>query len=341
MWKCDHVPVIILVSFLLMDAAGIHCQETDVRQKNHVLSEISAETALFHDAFDNARSKIKHLMKETGVASIVVAVAKEGKIIWEEGFGWANKEKEIEAAPHIMYPIASITKSMTATALMILVERGLIELDKPANDYLGESKLVSYVDDPREATVGRLLYHTAGLPMHWNIFRKIGPVRRPGMEVSIKRYGFLVTAPGERYHYSNFGYGVLGYIISRVSGKSYAKFMKEEVFEPLGMTQTSVLTDSGMNAPVAQIYTMRGKPILPFEPGPSKQIILTFSIPYCLNSSKCCSEKSNEPIKPSSSTSKVRNIKSTFFKGFILKYSAAASTTATPVALSIAPSLSF
>lgn len=96
------------------------------------------------------------------LASIAVAVAHGGKIIWEESFGWADREKMIAATPQTMYSLASISKPITATGLMTLVERGAIDLDKPANEYLGTGKLTGHAGEATGATVRRVLSHTAG-----------------------------------------------------------------------------------------------------------------------------------------------------------------------------------
>jgi len=215
--------------------------------------------------FDKVRSKIIDLIRETQVASISVAVAKNGRIIWEEAFGWANREKRIKATPHTMYSLASISKPMTATGLMILAERGLVDLNKPVNNYLGSAKLVAYEGKSSNATVKRVLHHTSGLPLHWHFFYENEPYCRPNMDETIRRYGILVSAPGEIYQYSNLGYGILDYIISRVSGKSYAQFMRSEVFLPLGMTHTSVGVGSGLEDYVAQRYDADQKPIPFYE----------------------------------------------------------------------------
>ncbi len=217
------------------------------------------------DRLKDVRAKIAAVLDSTGVASITVAVAEDGKIVWEEGFGSANREEGVEATPLTMYHLASISKSFTATGLMVLVERGLVDLDRPANEYLGEAKLTAFAGRADDATVKRILFHTSGLPMHWNIFEVGGHYQQPDMDESIKRYGILVTAPGERYCYSNFGYGILDRIIARVSGSDYADFMKEEVFAPLGLTRTSVLVDSNMIDHVARMYDENHQPMGPCD----------------------------------------------------------------------------
>src|SRR5579872_3301782 len=90
---------------------------------------------VFADQFDSVRDFIHRRITETQTPSITVAVACDGKIIWEEGFGWADREKRIAANEHTMYSMASISKPFTATGLMTLVERKRIDLDRPVNQY--------------------------------------------------------------------------------------------------------------------------------------------------------------------------------------------------------------
>jgi CubicO group peptidase (beta-lactamase class C family) len=187
--------------------------------------------------------------------------------VWEEGFGSANREREIRATPHTMYSLASISKPITATALMVLVERGLVDLDKPVNDYLGEEKITGYAGDASGATVRRIASHAAGLPLHYQFFLENESYLRPAMAETIKRYGILITRPGEKYQYSNIGYGILERVIERVSGKSYAAFLAEEVFNPLSLREMAVPTgsaeESGSPQPWAVRYWDRKTP-LPF-----------------------------------------------------------------------------
>ncbi len=206
------------------------------------------------DRFQAARRAIDEILKNTGASGVAVAVAKNGKIVWEEGFGTLGRQSDSPVTPETMFAVASVTKALTATGLMILVDRGLIDLDKPANTYLGAGKLIACAAGAPAATVRDLIYHRSGLPMHWNIFFADRPRRLPDMDESIARYGILTRPPGEAYCYSNFGYGVLGHIIARASRKPYADFMKQDVFEPLGMTRTLVLTEADRPENMAAKY---------------------------------------------------------------------------------------
>jgi CubicO group peptidase (beta-lactamase class C family) len=213
------------------------------------------------DSFDSVRASIRKSIEGGQVPSIAVAVARDGKIIWEEGFGMADREKKRASTPNTLYSLASISKPITATGLMILKERGKIDLDRPINTYLGESKLKGWAWSADEATVRRVANHTSGLPLHYQFFYVDEPYRRPAMDETIRRYGNLVTKPGETYEYSNLGYGVIDYVISRISGKPYKQFMREEVFEPLGLKNMSVDIVPGREAEYAARYATDGSPI--------------------------------------------------------------------------------
>jgi CubicO group peptidase (beta-lactamase class C family) len=215
------------------------------------------------DRFDAVRAFIRQELVAQGVASLAVAVAQEGALLWEEGFGWADRERRLPADAHTPYSLASISKPLTATGLMILVERGAVDLDRPINDYLGPAKLVGRAGDAAGATVRRVANHTAGLPLHYHFFPEDEQHPRPPMEETIRRYGVLVSAPGERYQYSNLGYGLLDHLIARVSGRSYAAFMRREVFLPLGMTRSSVGIGPGLEPFAAARYGEGGER-LPF-----------------------------------------------------------------------------
>lgn len=196
--------------------------------------------AAANDPFEQVREMIRKALVEEQVPSIAVGVARNGKIIWEEGFGWADRENRLAATEHTMYSLASVSKPLTATGLMVLVERKQIDLDRPVNDYLGDAKLKAWVGNASDATVRRVANHSAGLPLHYQFFYEDEPYKAPPMDETIRRYGNLVWAPGETYEYSNLGYGILGYIIERVSGRSLSDFVRQEVFLPLGMSRSSL-----------------------------------------------------------------------------------------------------
>jgi CubicO group peptidase (beta-lactamase class C family) len=213
------------------------------------------------DRFATVRGTIRRFLDSTGTASVAVAVAKDGKIVWEEGFGWANRERRIRADQHTMYSLASISKPITATGLMVLADRGLVDLDRPANDYLGLGKLTGLAGDAAQATLRRVLSHTAGLPLHYQFYYADRGYPPPSMDETIARYGNLVFPPGRLHEYSNLGFGIIDHIIARVSGQTYPDFMRTEVFLPLGLTRTSIDIGPGLEPYAAERYDDRQRPI--------------------------------------------------------------------------------
>lgn len=202
-----------------------------------------------------------NIVKKGKTPSISVTVAKNGEILWEESFGWAVREKMIPATSQSMYSIASTTKPMTVTGLMILKENGKISLSESVNTYIAPAQLTAYEGDASSATVKHLMTHTAGLPMHYKYYYEDEPYREPGMTESIRRYGILVQPPGDYFEYSNFGYGILDYIIEKVSGQTFPEYMKNEVFLPLRMTHSSVHIDPGLEKYAATRYDEDNAPI--------------------------------------------------------------------------------
>jgi CubicO group peptidase (beta-lactamase class C family) len=164
-----------------------------------------------------------------------VLVAENGKIIYKDAFGLANREWEIPNSTDTKFMIGSISKPITATLMLILVQKGYVSLDKTIEDYLPEFK-----NRPAaKVTIRQLLNHTSGMP-NYDVIKDFFPkISRQsyGREDYLKIYrdSALAFVPSTRYMYSNWGYFTLGYIIEKVTGKSYAEAMKDEIFSKLKM----------------------------------------------------------------------------------------------------------
>ena len=110
------------------------------------------------------------------------------------------------------------------------------------------------------------MQHRTGLPLHWQFIYENEPYQRPTMEETIFRYGIVVRPPGEAYNYANLDYGVIEYLIERMSGLSYEDFMRREVFVPLGLPHTAVGPTPDLRDVTAALYD-RGKrlPFMDFD----------------------------------------------------------------------------
>lgn len=221
-----------------------------------------AGSAQAADRFDAARASIRQQMVAENIPAVSVALSKKGKVLWEEGFGWADKEQRIAATEHTVYSLASLSKPITVTGLMTLVQAGKIDLDRPVNDYLGDAKLKVWIGDEQAVTVRRVVDHTSGIVGGGSqFFYGDDRFSTPSMEQTIARYGNVVRPPGERYEYSGIGYGLLGHVIERTSGKSLADYLRSEVFMPLGMTHSSMDLDARLEPYQAIRYDRTGQPI--------------------------------------------------------------------------------
>lgn len=220
--------------------------------------------------FSEVRKLIQAQMAARKIPSISVAVARHGKIVWEEAFGFADKENGVAANQDTMYYVASVTKTFTATALKVLEERKQIDLDRPINDYIKPMSVSSPLWNPKEATVRRVATHMAGLTTFGrNCWADQGNCRISAEE-TIGRYGILFWPPGDHFDYSNLGYGILGEAIRQVSGKSYADFMHDEVFLPLGMSRASVGVGPGLEKYAAVRYSSaNGRRLIAYSASPA------------------------------------------------------------------------
>jgi len=166
-----------------------------------------------------------------------VLVAQEGKIVYQKGFGLAQIDKNIPITPETTFRIGSVTKQFTASAILKLVEEGRLALD---------DKLSKFIPDfPRgdEVTIHHLLTHTSGIHSYTNVpdfMEKVTePIEPDTLVNKIKTFDYDFN-PGDQWIYNNSGYFLLGYIIEKVSGKSYEAFLKQAFFESLGMENTGV-----------------------------------------------------------------------------------------------------
>jgi CubicO group peptidase (beta-lactamase class C family) len=139
----------------------------------------------------------------------------------------------VRATSKTPFALASVSKSITATAIMQLFERGRLNLDTPVNDYLGSAKVHSPRWNAAESTVRRVMSHTGGLT---TFTRWCGSHHSAcNLDREIRDYGILVWRPGEIFDYSNLGFGILGDVVARVSGSDYDSYLKKNIFTPLGM----------------------------------------------------------------------------------------------------------
>jgi CubicO group peptidase (beta-lactamase class C family) len=183
------------------------------------------------------------------VPSLAVQVTRQGRPIWAEAFGHADLEARRPATLESIYKIASVSKPFTVSALMTLVDRGIVDFDAPANQYLKAAKLRAFRGRADQMTLRRLANHTSGLPIHEILFYDRAPRLPPGD--TLARYGFAAWEPGTRFVYSNLGTATLGFVSSEVSGKNWPRFMHDAILDPLGLKSTFAEIVPGEEAAIA------------------------------------------------------------------------------------------
>ena len=164
-----------------------------------------------------------------------VLIAKKGKVLLSKGYGMANYELDVPNTPQTKFHLASVSKSFTAAAILMLEERGLLNV----NDSL--KKFIPDYPNGDKITVHHLLTHTSGIANVNNLpdyDAKSRFPQTPASLVEMFKNTPLIMQPGERYNYSNSNYNLLAYIIEKVSGKTYGEFLKENIFQPLAMKDT-------------------------------------------------------------------------------------------------------
>ena len=183
-------------------------------------------------------------------------VAKDGKVLFAKGYGLANAEHEVPNTLETKFRLGSITKQFTATAVLILQDQGKLKVQDPVGKYLSESPKAW-----EKVTIHHLLTHTSGIPSYTDDPSYEKSMTQPETVSSmIARFKdkTLEFEPGSKFHYDNSGYFLLGAIVEKVSGKSYETFLKEAIFEPIGMTNTGYDQHATVLARRASGYERKG-----------------------------------------------------------------------------------
>ncbi|MHB8139199.1 MAG: serine hydrolase domain-containing protein [Smithellaceae bacterium] len=212
-----------------------------------------------------ARSEIWKAINNGKCGSATAAIMVDGKIVYAEGFGMADRKKSIPVTAATLFNIGSISKVYVAAAVMLLVDDGKVLLDKPVTDYLPEFKMAD--DRYKEITVRMLLNHTSGMPGTEGSnsfgFKYDDSVKKETIDTLSRAR--LKHAPGAMAVYCNDGFTLAEMIIERVSRGRYIDFLEKRIFKPLGLKNTSVGVGEIKGKPVASYYDPKTGEIHPHE----------------------------------------------------------------------------
>lgn len=188
-------------------------------------------------------------MARQDLVGLSLAVIHRGRIILERGYGFANLEHRVPAAPETIYQSGSVGKQFTAGAVMLLVEEGRLGLEDPVTRFFPDAP-ASW----RQVTIRHLLTHTSGAGDYPDDFDFRRDYTEAEMVAMVLAQPFMF-APGAEWRYSNLGYVLLGAIIRAASGQFYGDFLAERIFRPLGMTTARVISEADLVPNRAAGYT--------------------------------------------------------------------------------------
>jgi D-alanyl-D-alanine carboxypeptidase len=202
---------------------------------------------------ERVRAAVEQVIARPDAVGLSVAVARGDEIIVDAGFGKADLEWNMPADENAVFRIGSVTKQFTAAAIMKLAEQGKLSLDDSLSGYVRE-----FDTGGRRVTIRQLLNHTSGVPSYTSqpeFMSKFAP-----RELSDEELLTIVAGvdfdfePGEKWNYSNTGYYLLGMVAAKASGKPFGAFLRDEFFEPLGLSRTYYGADRAIVPHRAQGY---------------------------------------------------------------------------------------
>ncbi|MCC6372830.1 MAG: beta-lactamase family protein [Bacteroidia bacterium] len=231
--------------------------EPDKAAPAKVSSNLSREQKAVSDKLD----ALFNQFYKSGIFNGTVLVAKGGKILFKKTLGLSDKKNHELLTDSSMFQLASVSKVITATAVLMLHEREMLDIKKEFKHY--------FPDFPYEGvTVKDLLDHRSGLPNYLYVLNR--ELYIPNYQMTnADMYKYLIskrakryTKPDYRFNYSNTNYALLGLLVEKISGKAFSQFLKDELFTPLGMKHTATIRDIDLNdAKTTKPYDTRWRPV--------------------------------------------------------------------------------
>lgn len=197
-------------------------------------------------------------IKDKHIPSLAIGVVKDGKVVLSKAFGYADVESKKPATDSTIYQMGSVTKMLTGHILSQLVNEQTIGLDDTLASYFPNS--IDFPAGPNNEiiTVRHIATHSAGFPRYPENLERVDPNPILGFSKTKLYRGIEMvtpeTVPGSEYHYSNFGYGVLGTAMENATGMTLNELMSKYIFNPIGMNSSSLHLDDKLNENLATPY---------------------------------------------------------------------------------------
>ncbi|WP_449397827.1 serine hydrolase domain-containing protein [Chryseobacterium wanjuense] len=209
----------------------------------------------------------QELTATNNVPGVAIALIKDGNISWIQSIGYADVASKKRVTPQTIFNVGSVSKVVSAWGFMQLIEKGELSLDSPVDDALSGWHLPESPFDKSKVTLKRILSHTAGLSVHGYAGSEQGTTLlslEESLNGKTKRNGetvHLISEPGTKWDYSGGGFTLAQLLLEQKTKLNFALYMKENVFLPLGMKNTSYEWTEPMMANSATAYDDKGTPI--------------------------------------------------------------------------------
>jgi CubicO group peptidase (beta-lactamase class C family) len=219
---------------------------------------------------DEIDDYLRTVLHKRLIPGLTIAVINHGKVVKAEGYGFTNLELQVPATVNTVYEIGSVSKQFTATVIMLFVEEGRIKLEDSIAQYLP-----ALPPAWNRVTIRELLTHTSGIPdfeavIGYESYRNVFSDETLLHTVAEKPMDF---PPGEKWHYSNTGYFLLGMLIEKLAGKPYIQVVEERIFKPLGMLESRESDPAAIIPNRASGYALEGRTLQnrdPMQPSAGK-----------------------------------------------------------------------
>jgi len=197
--------------------------------------------------------EIRREMVEGQIPSLTIALVASGRVVWTAGFGESNLWAGTPATSSTVYATASTFKTVTAVALLMLMEEGHFELDDPVRDHLRDVS-IRREDRRRPVTFRHLLTHTSGLPTVFSPVPIWADSLPPPVPDYLQRNLVALGPPEQRVRYSNMGYTLIAHLVEEISGVPFQDFVRDNILSPMGMTSTDFAPTAEMEERLSVPY---------------------------------------------------------------------------------------
>lgn len=193
-----------------------------------------AQDGLSRSEVTACEKRITQAMNAKAIPGMSVAIGRAGKIVWTRGFGYSDLENQVAATADTVYRLASISKPITAVAVMQLVEKGTFDLDAPVQTYVPEFPKKRY-----RLTTRNLLSHQGGV-RHYRAKEIFSTRHYDSVAAALEIFADdrLLHEPGDKYHYTTYGYNLVGAAVVGAAGTGFVAYLQAKILDPAGMTKT-------------------------------------------------------------------------------------------------------